>query len=85
MLEEAKRLGMEVEVRDESEYWEHRDEQKLVAYAERLCGFIAATAAYLKDKNLEVASPLLGSPEFERMEARGRAEIERMEREAGEK
>jgi hypothetical protein len=80
VLDKARELGMEVEVRDESEYWVHRDEVKLLAYAEKLGGLIAATAGFLKDKDLDVASPVLGSPCFEQMEARGRKDIEEWEK-----
>jgi hypothetical protein len=71
VLDHARSLGIEVEVHDESEYWEHRDEAKLLACVSRMNNLIAAFTGAVKDRHLAVQSPILGSPDFERMEAAG--------------
>jgi hypothetical protein len=56
LLDAACALGMAVEVRDDSGYWDHRDERRLVESAEYWSALVAPDA------------PVFRHPEFERLE-----------------
>lgn len=77
VLDEAKRLGIPVEVSDEGEYWETRSEDRLRTKLRQYNGLIAAMAGSLKDAlgDDAVEAPIRNHPEFERLEAAGQAEF----------
>src|SRR5205085_6000041 len=50
LLDAAKALGIEVQVHDESQYWEHRDKQRLLAELHRWNCLMAAVTGRLKDE-----------------------------------
>jgi len=75
VLDQAKRLGIETDVTDESEYFTHRDKAKLEAEINKWNRMVAAVAGTLKDACKDrpdaIASPITDTPEFERLEAQG--------------
>jgi len=75
VLDQAKRLGIETDVTDESEYFTHRDKAKLEAEINKWNRMVAAVAGTLKDAYKDrpdaIASPITDTPEFERLEAQG--------------
>ncbi|MCA8912710.1 MAG: hypothetical protein KDB82_13480 [Planctomycetes bacterium] len=77
LLDEVVRLGIPVEVIDEGEYWETRDEDQLLAKLRQYNGLIAAFTGHLKDRlgDEAVQAPIRDHPEFERLEAAGHAEF----------
>jgi len=83
MIDEAKRLGLTAWIRDDTKYWRHRDEQKLVAELERWNQIIAGVVGRLADKVAEAGhdavAPIKDRPDFEHLEAKG---VERLKREA---
>ncbi|MDX1962210.1 MAG: hypothetical protein SFX18_03590 [Pirellulales bacterium] len=69
--------GMQVRVVDESDYWDHRDLDKLVQQINRWNQMIAAFAGKLKDHLPgQVTGPILENPRFEHLEAEGVREWE---------
>jgi hypothetical protein len=71
-----RRLGCEVSVNDEGEYWPTRDTATLLRRVGFLNRAIAAMAGALKDTDDEggapaVRSPIFAHPQFERLEAEG--------------
>lgn len=76
VLDVARELGIEVTVRDETGYDEHRDEQKLlenVQAANRLIAGIAGRMADLLDSsNVKAVAPIFEHPSFEHLEGEGR-------------
>jgi hypothetical protein len=79
MLDSAKRLGFEVEVNDESHYWEKRDIQALVKEIGQWDAFIAAFAGALKDtadaKGMTLESPITQRKDSDHLEAAGQSMI----------
>jgi hypothetical protein len=77
VLDEAVRLGVPVDVTDEGEYWDTRDEERLLAKLRQYNGSIAGFAGHLKDRlgNDAVEAPIRDHPEFERLEAKGNEEF----------
>lgn len=76
LLDHARELGIQVEVKDDSEYWEQRDRDKLRSSLEEWNGLIAAFAGQLKDRlgpQLEhgIQAPIFTAPDFEHLEAKG--------------
>jgi hypothetical protein len=75
VLDEAKRLGIESEVLDESNYFEHRDKTKLEAEINKwnrmIAGFTGALKDAYRDRPDAVQSPITQTPEYERLEAQG--------------
>lgn len=68
--------GVEVDVKDDSGYWEHRDEAKLRQSLRDWNEMVAALAGQLKDQSgtqagYQISSPILNAPDFEHLEARG--------------
>lgn len=77
-LDEAIRLGIDVEVSDESDYFIHRDLEKLVREVADWNEMIAAFVGGLKDAcgdGEEIVAPITEYPNFERLEVRGNEKI----------
>jgi hypothetical protein len=70
VLDFAASLGMTVTVHDEGEYWESRDDSRLLAHLRRSNHILAAFAGRLSDTlgPSAVDAPILGHPSFERIE-----------------
>jgi hypothetical protein len=72
MLDYASRMGIDVVVRDETHYWETRDEQQLIAEVRKMNHIVAAFAGRLADLGLPVSgqlrAPIFEHPRFERLE-----------------
>lgn len=72
LLEAARTLGLEVDVRDDSGYWDHRDEGRLVESVEHWNAIVARLAGRVADgmesSELKVDSPVFRHPEFDRLE-----------------
>ncbi len=69
-------LGVDVEVKDDSGYWEHRDEAKLRQSLSEWNHLVAAFAGQLKDQlggdaEHAIRAPILTAPDFEHLEAKG--------------
>ena len=77
LLDRAATLGLEVEVHDDSGYWDDRDRDRLLRQLRDWNGLIAAFAGQLKDKigagEHGVQAPIFTAPDFEHMEADGLA------------
>lgn len=77
MLDEAVKLGVNVEVNDESDYFIHRDLEKLVKEVGEWNEMIAAQVGVFKDEinkicpNADIEGPILKFPNFEHLEAKG--------------
>jgi hypothetical protein len=72
LLDAARALGIAVEVRDDSGYWDHRDERRLVESAEHWNALVAKIAGRLADglepTGLKAEAPVFRHREFERLE-----------------
>ena len=72
LLDAARALGLEVEVRDDSGYWEHRDEGRLVESVKNWNSIVARIAGRVADgveaTGVEVDSAVFHHPDFERLE-----------------
>lgn len=69
-------LGVDVDVKDDSGYWEHRDEARLRQSLTEWNHLIAAFAGQLKDQlggqaDHGIKAPILTAPDFEHLEAKG--------------
>jgi len=80
LLDAARDLGLTVGVRDDSGYWEHRDEQRLAEAVEQWNALVARIAGPLVDgleaaalnaAGLKVDAPIFRHPEFELLEGQG--------------
>jgi hypothetical protein len=73
---------LDVEVQDESDYWEHRDLQKLAnavgSWNELIAGFSGLLMDAGKKGDVPVHSAIAGFPNFEHLEAKGRARAEKL-------
>lgn len=71
LLDRARELGVDVEVHDEGEYWEKRDETQLVAEVRRwnqlMARFAGRLADVLGDKH-DVVAPIFERRDFEHLE-----------------
>ena len=81
ILDAAKGLGLGVEVSDEGGFWEKRDVKALCGDLHDMNERMAGLVGLLKDATQNAGdaaftSPLLGTPEFERLEAKGREKID---------
>jgi len=81
VLDEAERLGMSVDVRDDGKFWDHRDAGLLRAEVDRWNGLVAVVAGKLKDKLGEagihdIIAPITDDPLFEHLEAKGQELLE---------
>ena len=80
ILDAFRARDIEVNVRDGSGYWEHRDDTELAKQLDEWNRIVAAVAGAIKDAADEldgVVSPIFSAPDFERMEAEGREDIRR--------
>jgi hypothetical protein len=71
LLDEAVRLGFDVRVFDEGEYWETRDVAKLTAKVDDMNHVIASLAGALHDNlgdDVCLEAPIFGHPDFEHLE-----------------
>jgi hypothetical protein len=80
MLDHARALGLTVTVHDESNFWDHRDAEKLRAEVHRWNTMVAAVAGNLKDafgnRAGAVQGPIFKDPAFEKLEAQGQPFLE---------
>lgn len=84
LLNAAKEIGLRTNVQDEGRYAEFRNEDKLRQEIAEWNEMIAGLGGRLKDAwPGEMDSPILHYPDFERLEARGDAELERMRNKTG--
>lgn len=77
VLDEARRLGIPVEVTDDGEYWETRSEDRLRSKLSQYNNLLAAFAGHFKDRlgSEAIEGPIRSHPAFERLEAAGNAEF----------
>jgi len=72
LLDHAIALGVSVVVRDETRYWDTRDEQRLITEVHNMNRIVAALAGKLSDHagvaNGRWQAPIFGHPRFERLE-----------------
>ena len=71
LLDHARMLGVDVVVRDETHYWETRDEQRLITEAHAMNRIVARIAGNLDDAvgpGHATWAPIFGHPRFERLE-----------------
>jgi len=78
VLDAARDLGIRVGVRDDSGYWEHRDEHRLVRAVEKWNSIVAKVAGGMVDRGdvaglsnagLKVEAPIFHHPQFEHLES----------------
>lgn len=71
VLEEAERLGIGITVHDETQYWETRSTDRLVAEVRNMNRIVARFAGAFHDAAPEVSleSPVFEDPDFERLES----------------
>jgi hypothetical protein len=74
-IDECKRLGMTVRIRDDANYWKHRDDKKLIAELKRwdelIAGFAGKLTDALEGTEQTFVAPIKNRPDFEHLEARG--------------
>jgi hypothetical protein len=71
LLEEAARIGIAIEVRDETGYWESRDVGELLKRVHEMNRLVARFAGSLHDAispSLQAEGAIFAHPEFERLE-----------------
>ena len=77
LLDAAPKLGLEVEVRDETGYHEHRDTARLLEEVRRMnrivAGFAGRLADTLEPDGHRTVSPIFDHPEFEHLEGEGQS------------
>lgn len=81
ILDAFRTNGAEVNVRDGSGYWEHRNDGELAKQLDEWNGIVAAVAGAIKDAadgcEGRVVAPILNAPDFEHLEAQGHEVIQR--------
>jgi hypothetical protein len=78
MLDDARELGFETSVSDEGGFYDSRNLDALCKNLESYNEIVAGFAGMLKDavaNPQQLSSPILNSPEFERLEMKGRRRI----------
>jgi hypothetical protein len=76
LLDKLMEIGFNVEVRDEGEYWETRDVERLLGNLKECSEAIAAFVGVLKDLwGNQVSAPILNRNDFEHIEAAGQDKI----------
>jgi hypothetical protein len=75
VLDEAARLGLEVQAYDDGGYWENRDPEALLAELHRWNAIMAAFGQLLTDQIGPPVGPIFAHPEYELLVAEGRAEL----------
>jgi hypothetical protein len=86
MLDFIKQTGLiEVEVSDESDYWQNRDVKKLVEEVGEWNEFVAGLASELRStaEGKSIVAPITGFPNFEHLEAKGLERIAELRRKLG--
>lgn len=72
LLDAARALGLAVEARDDSGYWEHRDERRLLESLEHWNALVARIAGRVADQveatGVKADAPVFRHPDFERLE-----------------
>ena len=68
LLEHASTLGIEVQVEDETGFWEHRSAELLIKSVRDMNRLIARLAGAIHDRNHDVKAPIFDHPDFERLE-----------------
>lgn len=71
LLDHAITLGIEVDVYDETHYWESRDSRRLIAEVHAMNRLVARVAGQLSDamgEAQQVRAPIFEHPRFERLE-----------------
>lgn len=72
LIDHAIDLGVKVTVRDETHYWENRDERRLIAEVHDMNRFVAGLAGTLRDAarlpDDQVMAPIFRHPRFEHLE-----------------
>jgi len=89
LLDFIKQTGLvELEVSDESDYWQHRDMKKLVQevgeWNELIAGFASEFRSTADADGKSVVAPITGFPNFEHLEAKGLDRIADLRRKLGE-
>jgi hypothetical protein len=78
-IDECKRLGMTVRIRDDGKYWRHRSDDKLVVELKRWDELVAGIAGKLTDVLGSapgvLVAPIKERPDFEHLEARGAKQL----------
>lgn len=88
LLAGARRLGLDVCINDEGDFWPGRDLEALQRNLNLMNGVVAATAGVLKDVDeavhgrSAVESPIFRHAQFERLEAEGEAQAGELARRA---
>ena len=75
LLDEAVKLGFDVIVYDEGDYWDSRDADTLLTHVEHMNRALAALGGAIHDalgEDHKVEAPIFGHPDFERLEAKAR-------------
>jgi hypothetical protein len=85
MLDFIKQTGhVEVEVSDESDYWQHRDIKKLAQKVGEWNELVAGVASELRStadaEGKNIVAPITGFPNFEHLEAKGLERIAELRR-----
>ena len=79
MLDNAKRIGFEVEVNDEGDYWQTRDVHGLVkaigSWDQMLAGFGGALKDAAGDTSMTIESPIFNRKDFEALEMKGQSQL----------
>ena len=79
MLDAAKRIGFEVTVNDESDYFEKRDVHGLVkaigSWDQMLAGFGGALKDAAGDAGMTIESPIFARKDFETLEMKGQSQL----------
>ena len=79
MLDNAKRIGFEVTVNDESDYFEKRDVHELVkaigSWDQMLAGFGGALKDAAGNVGMEIESPIFARKDFEALEMKGQSQL----------
>jgi hypothetical protein len=82
LLDQIEETGIPVQVRDDSDYADHRDVDRLLdslrSWNELIAGFVGRLNDMLEDEAGSVAAPIMEWPDFEHLEARGIDEIRRL-------
>ncbi len=81
ILDAFRSAGIEVNVRDGSGFWDHRDQDELIRQLDEWNGTVAAVAGAFKDALDQsagrVVSPIFSAPDFEHLEAQGHETLRR--------
>jgi hypothetical protein len=71
LLDHARSIGVGIEVRDETHYWQTRDEGLLIAEVDAMNRIVARIAGKLSDvhpRGVDVRAPIFRHDQFEHLE-----------------